>query len=168
MKRIKVGGLMQSEGRALVRVLSVPDRPGVASAILAELSHYGINVEFLVEGADIEGCGNFTFCIDQKDLGTALGALAQVKGRIEAKGITYSPDVVILSIFGPHLREKPQVPGAMFSALASSGINIMAISTSISTVSCVIEGERLEEAVRALQEAFEIPYHQVRKRPKDY
>jgi len=168
MKRIKVGGLMQSDGRALVRVLSVPDRPGIAGAILSELGQYGINIEFLVEGTDMEGCGNFTFCIDQKDLGTALGVLAGVKGRVEAKGITYTPDVAILSIFGPHLREKPQVPGLMFNALASCGINVMAISTSISTVSCVIEGIHLEEAIRALQEAFEIPYHQVRRRPRDY
>jgi len=167
-EKIKIGGVMQSEGRALLRVLSVPDRPGVASTLLSVLGQNGINIEFLVEGVDIEGCGNFSICIDQKDLDAALGVLGTVKERIEAKGISYLPDVAVLSVFGPHLREKPKVPGVMFSALASCGINVIAISTSISSVSCVIEAAYLDDAIRALQEAFDIPFVQVKKRPKDY
>ena len=159
---------MLFRSRALVRVLSVPDRPGVAGALLSVLGRNGINIELLVESADMEDCGNFTICIDQKDLGAALGVLESVKNSIDAKGISYVPDVAVLSVFGPHLREKPRVPGVMFNALASSGINIAAISTSISSVSCVIEASYLDDAVRALNDAFEIPFLQVKKRPRDY
>ena len=45
----------------------------------------------------------------------------------------------------------------MFKALASQGINILAISTSISTVSCVIEADRLAKAVQAMRDTFELP-----------
>ena len=168
MEKIKVGGVMQSEGRALLRILSLPDRPGVAGTLLSVLGHNGINIEFLVEGSDIEGQGNFSICIDQKDLGAALGILDSVKDSVDARGVSYVPDVAVLSVFGPHLREKPRVPGAMFNALASHGINVIAISTSISSVSCVIEGVHLDDAIRALQDAFEIPFFEVKKRPRDY
>ena len=74
----------------------------------------------------------------------------------------------MLSVFGPHLREKPKVPGVMFNALAGNGINVIAISTSISSVSCVIEAAYLDAAIQALQDTFEIPFFDVKKRPRDY
>jgi aspartokinase len=45
----------------------------------------------------------------------------------------------------------------MFSALASVGINILAISTSISSLSCLIDVDDMDAAMRALEEAFELP-----------
>jgi aspartokinase len=168
MAKIKIGGVMQSEGRALLKILSVPDRPGVAGTLLSVLGQHGVNIEFLSEGSDIEGFGNFSICIDQKDLDAALGILESVKNGIDARGITYVPDVAVLSVFGPHLREKPKVPAAMFNALAGNGINVIAISTSISSVSCVIEAAYLDAAIQALQDTFEIPFFDVKKRPRDY
>jgi len=55
----------------------------------------------------------------------------------------------------------------MFSALASVGINSIAISTSISSVSCVVDAGDVEAAVDVLNEAFEAP-HQVKKRSESY
>ena len=45
----------------------------------------------------------------------------------------------------------------MFDSLAAKGVNIMAISTSISTVSCVIESDALETALNALRDTFDLP-----------
>jgi aspartokinase len=65
--------------------------------------------------------------------------------------------VAIVSIFGPDFRERPGIAGSMFDALAASGINIMAISTSISTVSCVIESDELEAGLNSLRDTFDLP-----------
>jgi aspartokinase len=75
--------------------------------------------------------------------------------------------VAVITVFGHHLREKPHIHGRMFSSMASVGIGSLAISTSISSVSCVIRGEDTETVLRALSETFQIPY-QVKTRPKDY
>jgi aspartokinase len=45
----------------------------------------------------------------------------------------------------------------MFSALASVGINILAISTSISSLCCLIDASDMDGAIQALQAAFEQP-----------
>jgi aspartokinase len=45
----------------------------------------------------------------------------------------------------------------MFDSLAADGINILAISTSISTVSCVIDSDDLEVALLALRKTFDLP-----------
>jgi len=167
VEKIKVGGIMQSDGRAVVKVMSCPDRPDIAGLVLGALGDRNINIEFLVQSFDLDGFSNFTLCIDRKDLESTIAVLEAMKPSIEAKVISYNPNVAVVSVFGPHFREKPKISGIMFSALASVGINSIAISTSISSVSCVVEAAEVEAAVDALNEAFEAP-QQVKKRAGAY
>lgn len=160
--KVKVGGIMAASGLATVSILSLPDRPDVPGMILHAMGGRNINIEFVVHNVDIEGNGNMTFCIDQKNLEVALEVLEGVKPLIEARGISYHPNVATVSVFGPHFRERPMISGLMFNALGTAGINVMAISTSISSCSCVIEADQIEDAMRALHETFEAP-HQVTK-----
>jgi len=160
--KIKVGGIMTNTGLATVSVLSLPDRPGIVGTVLHALGKRSINIEFIVHNLDLEGNGNITFCIDQKDLEVALEVLESIKPFIDAGGISHHPNVAVISVFGPHFRERPMISGLMFNALATTGINILAISTSISSCSCVVQADRIEDAVRVLHETFEAP-HQVTK-----
>jgi len=166
-EKIKVGGIMQSDGRAIVKLLSVPDRTDAPGLILGALGNNNVNIEFLVESTDLDGFANFTFCIDEGDLERAIAALETVKAEVDAKVVTYIPDVSVVSVFGPHFREKPRISGTMFSALASVGVNTLAISTSISSVSCVVEARHVDAAIDALHEAFDAP-HRVKQRAKGY
>ncbi len=160
--KVKVGGIMAASGLATVSILSLPDRPDVPGTILHAMGGRSINIEFVVYTFDIEGNGNMTFCIDQKNLEAALAVLESVKSLIEARGISYHPNVATISVFGPHFRERPMISGLMFNALGTAGINVMAISTSISSCTCVVEASQIEEAMRALHETFDAP-HQVAK-----
>ena len=167
MEKMKIGGIMQSDGRALVKIMSVPDHISVAGTVLGALGEKDINIELLVESFDLDDCGNFSLVIDQKDLDFTLSVFEEIKPTIDAKVISYTPDVAVITVFGPHLREKPRIHGVMFTTIAAVGISSLAISTSISSVSCVVEGKHLETAVQALSEAFDVP-HRVKERPKDY
>ncbi len=160
--KVKVGGIMAANGLATVSILSLPQRPDVPGTVLHAMGNRNINIEFVVHNVDIDGNGNMTFCIDQKNLEAALGVLEEVKPLIESRGISYHPNVATVSVFGPHFRERPMISGLMFNALGTAGINVMAISTSISSCSCVIEADQIEEAMRALHETFDAP-HQVTK-----
>jgi len=165
--KIKVGGIMQSDGRALVKVLSVPDHASVAGTVLNAMGEKGINIELIASSHDLDDCGNFALVIDQKDLDHALESMEKVKANIHAGAISYTPDVAVITVFGPHLREKPHIHGLMFSSLATLGVNSLAISTSISSVSCVIEAQFLDATINALLEVFDVPF-EIKKRPKDY
>jgi aspartate kinase len=167
MEKMLIGGIMQSDGRALIRIMSVPDHASVAATVLSAMAERGINIELLVESFDLDDYANFALVIDQKDLDPALEVLEKIKPTIDAKVVSYTPDVAVLTVFGHHLREKPHVHGIMFSSMASVGISSLAISTSISSVSCVVPGQHLETAVEALSKAFDAPF-QVKDRPKDY
>ena len=165
--KIKVGGIMQSDGRALVRALSVPAGPEGAAGIMAGLVERGINLELVASSHDLDEAANYSLVIAQKDLEQALTVLEESKAQVGTRAVSYAPDVAVISLFGPHLREKPKVPGMMFAALAGAGISSLAIATSISSVSCVVEGPLLDHAVEALLTVFEAPF-QVKKRPKEY
>jgi len=167
MEKIKIGGIMQSDGRALVKIMSVPDHASVAGTVLQAMGNRQINIELLLESFDLDDCGNFSIVIDHKDLDQALTVLDEIRPSIDAKAISYTPDVAVITVFGPHLREKPLVHGVMFSSIAAVGISSLAICTSISSVSCVVEGQHIDLVVRALEASFETP-SQVKHRPKDY
>ena len=167
MEKIKIGGIMQSDGRSLVKIMSVPDHASVAGTVLQAMGTHQINIELLLESFDLDDCGNFSIVIDQKDLDQALTVLEEIRPSIDAKAISYTPDVAVVTVFGPHLREKPLVHGVMFSSIATAGISSLAICTSISSVSCVVEGQYLDIVVQALEASFETP-SQVKHRPKDY
>src|SRR4030043_1199569 len=91
--KVKGGGIMTNTGLTTVNIHSIPDRPGVVGTVLHALGKRSINIGFIVHNLDLEGNGNITFCIDQKDLEVALEVLEGVKPLIEAKGISNHPNV---------------------------------------------------------------------------
>ena len=160
--KIKVGGIMQNTGLATVSILSMPERPDGPGTVLHALGERNINIEFVVHNVDIDGNRNMTFCIDRRSLESALKILEGIRPLIDAKGMVYHPHVAVLSVFGPHFREKPMISGLMFNALGTAGVDVLAISTSISSCSCLIQADQAEDAMRALHETFEAP-HQITK-----
>jgi aspartate kinase len=157
MEKIRIGGIMQNAHLALLSVTAVPDRPGIAAAILSGLGDRKVNVQFIVQCIDQSQRDQVALCVDRDDIGTALEIVNQIAPEIEAGKVISQPEAAIVSIFGPDFRERPGIAGAMFKALADNGINILAISTSISTVSCVIKSDDLESALNALRATFDLP-----------
>ncbi len=157
MDKIRIGGIMQNAHLSLLNVTAVPDRPGIAAAILSGLGKAGINVQFIVQCIDQNQRDQVALCIDRDDLPSALDIVNQIAPEIEAGKVIAHPEVAIVSIFGPDFRERPGIAGTMFLALAEQHINILAVSTSISTVSCVIDSDNLEGGLISLRETFDLP-----------
>jgi len=157
MGKLKIGGIMQNANLSQVGVMSIPDRPGVAGAALRALGQAGINVQFIVQCIDLQNRDHIICCVAKEEGNKAAAVLDKIKAELGAQKIIHVPDVAIVSIFGPDFRQIPGIAGTMFSALASVGINIQAISTSISTLSCVIQADKTDAAIQALSEAFELP-----------
>jgi aspartate kinase len=157
MEKVRIGGIMQNAHLALLNVTAVPDRPGTAAAILGGLGQRGINVQFIVQCIDQNRQDQVAMCVDRDDLPSALEVVSQTMPDLETGHVSAEPEVAIVSIFGPDFRERPGIAGTMFRSLAERGVNILAISTSISTVSCVIDSDSLEIGLIALRETFDLP-----------
>lgn len=157
MKKIKIGGIIQNQHLSAIRILGVADRPGIAATILNALGEEEISAQFIVQCIDLHHQDHICICIDRDALDLARVQAQEAARVIGAQSVEYIEQASLISIFGPDFRERPGIAGTMFHALAANDINIIAISTSISTISCVIETQYLETAARALREAFELP-----------
>lgn len=156
-QRIKIGGIIQNRNLAKIGIMSIPDRPGVASAIFSALGAKGINIPFIVHTIDLNDLDSIVICVTREDLTAALEVLNAVKETIGAKEVVHRRAVGMISIYGPHFGQRPGIAGVMFSALASVDINILSISTSISSVSCIVDARDMDGAVGAIKVAFELP-----------
>jgi aspartokinase len=156
-EKIRLGGILQNCNLAKIGIMSIPDRPGVAGAVLTALGDRGVNCPFIVHTIDLHSLDSIVVCVAREDLPEALEAVNSVRDTVGAEEVVHEAEVGMVSIFGPHFGERPGIAGVMFSALASAGVNILAISTSISSVSCIIHEIDMDEAVQAICEAFDRP-----------
>jgi aspartate kinase len=157
VEKVKIGGILQSTGLASIGVTGIVDRPGVASRLFQTLAKHRINVEFIAHAMDERGCSHVAFCVEQRFLQEAVSLLEQIRHELGFAEIVPRRGMGIVSVFGPHFRERHGLAGTFFNALSSARINILSISTSISTISCVIPEDDLPMAVAALSQAFDLP-----------
>jgi aspartate kinase len=155
--RHRIGGIMRNDHLARISVLSIPDRPGVAAALLNALSARGLNVQFIVQCIDEQNRDHIVLCVDREDIDACKIAIQDIVPTLEAEHVQCDPTAASIVVFGPDFRWRPGIAATMFEALAAQDINILAISTSISTVMCVISSEDLDAAESALRATFEVP-----------
>lgn len=156
-EKIKVGGVIQNDQLASISVLAVKDRPGIAAAVLDALGQRGLNVQFIVQVIDHQDHDQMVLCVHRNDLDACLATIEELRPELQPQAVVARPEVASIAIFGPDFRERPGIAGRMFRALAERGINILAISTSISTVNCIINLSDLKEAYAAVCDTFDVP-----------
>ena len=161
--KIKIGGIMQTRRLVEIVVTCATDHSCTAARLMKELGEKGINIQFVVQCVDIQGNDHVAFCISEDELALTREILECMQEEMGTGGVSQRPNVAqrenvaLISIFGPDFRERPGIAGMMFTALDERGIHVLAISTSISTLSCVIDAGRLGDAVTAMCETFELP-----------
>jgi aspartate kinase len=151
-----VAGVAHSRDEAKMTLVSVADRPGIASAIFTPLAEAGVNVDMIVQNIAEEGRTDMTFScpIDQVARAeTALDAARQ-KGEINFHGLVADRGVAKVSVVGIGMRSHAGVAARMFEVLAQEGINIKVITTSEIKISVLVDRKYMELAVQALHDAF--------------
>ena len=141
--------------RSKVTVHGVPDKPGIAYAILGPIADAGINVDVIVQNVAHDGTTDLSFTLGKADLKRAMKMLNdQVKPHIKCREITGDEHMAKVSVVGLAMRSHAGIAAKMFRTLAEEGINIQMISTSEIKVSVVIDEKYMELAVRVLHKAF--------------
>jgi len=156
MEKVIVRGAAISREDAKVTIIGVPDQPGVAASILLAVAKENICLDMIVQNVGHEGRTDFTFTVARSDLKTTLEVSSAIVEAVGAEGVSADDSIAKLSIVGVGMRSHSGVAARMFDALAARKINIQLISTSEIKISCVIDDERAEEALRAVHDAFEL------------
>ena len=154
--RNPVRGIAHDTDVTRVTVAGVPDKPGIASRIFHTLAAGNINVDVIVQNVGIEGHADVSFTVHDADLEKAKKTIDPLVKELEAKQFVIDGNVAKVSIVGSGIRSNPGYADKMFTALASEGINILSITTSEIRITCLIERDKVKNAVRALHKAFEL------------
>ena len=154
--RNKVRGIAHDTNVAKVTVVGVPDRPGIASAIFEPLSKENISVDTIVQNASINNITDLTFTVARGDLEKAMSLVKPVAKSIGAKDCVSDSTLAKVSIVGTGMQNVPGYAATMFRTLYEQGINIQLITTSEIRITCIIAGDRVNDAVKALHKTFEL------------
>jgi aspartate kinase len=156
MEEAVVTAVTHDASEAKVTVRGVQDRPGVAARLFRALAQHSINVDMIVQNTSLAGTTDISFTVPRLDLATALATAEELRSELGIAEVTSDSHVGRVSLVGAGMKSHPGVTALMFETLANEGINIDMISTSTIRISCMLDEDQIEPAVRALHAAFEL------------
>ncbi|HVS29170.1 MAG TPA: aspartate kinase [Solirubrobacteraceae bacterium] len=160
MEHPLITAVTHSTEEARVTLLGVPDTPGVAGRIFGALADANVNVDMIIQNEPLAQDGaaasraDMSFTVAREDLRQAGATLDGVASELGIAGVATDEHMGKVSIIGAGMRSHPGVAAKVFRILGEHGINIEMISTSPIKISCVISGDQVQTAVRALHSAF--------------
>ena len=103
-----------------------------------------------------------------EDIPAADKALNEiVEEELGAREFDTDASIAKISLIGAGMRSHPGVAAKMFQTLADLGINLDMIGTSPIKISCVIDKQYVDQAVRALHTVFDLDEDSVSREPAD-
>ena len=154
--RQRVREVVIEDGWALVKLVGVPDQPGIAAKIFGRVAEVGLSVDLILQNASADRITDVSFTVRHRDLARAKEALAAVQQQIGARGVEALDDLTKLQLVGTGIMTDPTYVGRMFKVLADAGVNILAIGTSEIRISCLIKRSDAAKAQTALNAAFQV------------
>jgi aspartate kinase len=156
MEQAVISAVTSDTSEAKVTVLGVPDSPGVAARLFRPLADHQVNVDMIVQNVSDHGVTDISFTVPRESLDVALETCRESAGAVGAATVAADPDIAKVSLVGAAMKSNPGVSARMFEVLSQAGVNIEMISTSAIRITCVVRADKVEDAVVALHDAFEL------------
>ncbi|GMR02502.1 MAG: aspartate kinase [Acidimicrobiia bacterium] len=150
MEQAVVRGIAHDTDEAKVTVYRVPDTPGVAASLFELLATAGVYVDMIVQNVSHDDLADISFTVPLAAIDIARERAEIVAREVNAGGVSIDDGIAKVSVIGIGMKTESGIAARMFRLLSDQGINIQMISTSPIRISCVISGDRVHEAVRAL------------------
>ena len=153
-----ITGVAHDRSEAKITVTGVPDHAGAAARIFRVIADAEIDIDMVLQNVSstVSGRTDITFTLSKANGAIAVKELEKVKAEIGFESVLYDDHVGKVSLVGAGMRSHPGVTATFCEALAGVGVNIEIINTSEIRISVLIRDAQLDEAVRAIHEAFEL------------
>jgi aspartate kinase len=157
MEHPLITAVTHSTGEARVTLMGVPDTPGIAGRVTTALADANVNIDMIIQNEPVsEGQrADMSFTVPRDDIPSAQAAIGPIADELGIEVAT-DPAMGKVSIVGAGMKSHPGVAAKVFTTLGENEINIEMISTSPIRISCVVPGDRVPDAVRALHTAFNL------------
>jgi len=155
--KVEAGGLIYKDHIAMVGLIGIPTHPGIGGRYFSEIADSGIHVELIVNLFDGDKYDHILICINREDLDKVLEITQEIHQEVGSQSVIHDAHVALVCISSPDFTENQNIAGHMFKTLGDHEINIHGISTSVSSVTCMIDASDLDKAVSVLRQAFILP-----------
>ena len=157
MENVVIRGISIERSQARVTVIGIPDAPGMSGRILGALAEAEINLDMIISNIASDGFARHSFTMHSNDLGKAQAALKPILAELGSGArVETESGIAKLSAVGIGMRSHSGVAATMFKALGDAGINIGMISTSEIKIAVTVDERHIEEAARAVHDAFKL------------
>ena len=153
-----VAGVAADSSLVRVVVCDVPDTPGAAATLFSSLADENVSVDMIIQSyaRKVSNTNDIAFTINKEDLDKATAILKDVQVKLGAADVKIDDDIAKISIIGAGMIDRPGIASTMFKTLAENNINIRMISTSEIKISCLINKDDAQAAVKALHDVFNL------------
>jgi aspartate kinase len=157
MEHPLITAVTHSTGEARVTLMGVPDTPGIAGRVTTALAESNVNIDMIIQNEPVSDGqrADMSFTVPREDVPSAQAAISPIAAELGIEVAT-DPAMGKVSIVGAGMKSHPGVAAKVFRTLGENEINIEMIATSPIRISCVVRGDRVPDAVRALHAAFEL------------
>ncbi len=151
-----VTGVAADLSQTRIVVCDVPDIPGQAANIFSKLAQDNISVDMIIQSyaRKVSNTNDIAFTVDSADTDKTVATLNSLKDTLQCGEIQVDKEIAKVSIVGAGMIDRPGIASTMFDVLARLGVNIKMISTSEIKISCLVNKEDADKAVKALHEEF--------------
>jgi aspartate kinase len=156
MEGVVVSGATVQRDMAKIGLVDVDNKPGNAAKIFAHLAKAKVVVNDIVQTEVSAEKANLSFTIHISDLAAAKEAVEQIQDEVNCESVFVRDDIAEISVVGVGMRTHYGVADKMFGALAKAEVNIDSITTSEIRISCVVNKDQADEALRAVCTVFEL------------
>ena len=151
-------GVAHDRSEAKITVTGLDDKPGSAAKVFRAVAEAEINIDMLLQNiSKVEtGKTDITFTLPRELGPLGVEKLTKLKDEIGFTELLYDDHIGKVSLVGAGMKSHPGVTATFCEALSNAGINIELISTSEIHISVLCRDTELDDAVRALHEAFDL------------
>lgn len=156
MEGVVVSGATIQRDMAKIGLVGVDNIPGNAAKVFAHMAKAKVVVHDIVQTEVSSEKANLSFMINVSDLIATREAVEQIKNDINCQSVFVREDIAEVSVIGVGMRSHYGVAEKMFEALAEAKVNIDSITTSEIRISCTVDKDQAEKALKAICGAFDL------------
>jgi len=156
MEKLLVTGVTLKKDESRLSLTDIPDKPGIAADVFDILAKSKINVDMIVQSTGQNKLNTISFTVPKKVADQAFASLELLIKQWGSGSATIDKEIAIVSAVGVGMKSHEGIAAQMFRSFAAEGINIEMISTSEIKISCVIEKDQGEKALKILHKVFEL------------
>ena len=158
-----VAGVASDVKQIRIVVCDVQDNPGTAALLFDGLAKENISVDMIIQSyarKDLH-TNDIAFTMDREDVDKAMQVIEKIKPELNYSRALVDDKIAKISLVGAGMVGRPGIAAKMFRTLADLGINIKMIATSDIRISCLVDKDKAEDAVRALHTVFGLDSNEI-------